>query len=87
MPLDPDELLQMPRLRLHSHVFFGGTAVRCYKHKARWTYAERDVRAAGQVLAGLAVERDDVVDVQLPAYRAIPERDPEEWYRPAGGER
>ncbi len=72
----------MPRLRLHSHVFFGGIAVRCYKHRARWTYDERDVRAAGQVLADLAGGLDDVVDVQLPAYRAIPERDPEEWYRP-----
>ncbi len=45
-------------------------------------YDERDVRAAGQALANLDVDLGDVVDVQLPAYRDIPERDPEEWHRP-----
>ncbi|MET7922256.1 hypothetical protein ABZU45_42150 [Streptomyces avermitilis] len=30
----------------------------------------------------MEVDLDDVVDVQLPAYRGIPERDPEEWHRP-----
>ncbi|MGA4846605.1 hypothetical protein ACOBQB_10165 [Streptomyces sp. G5(2025)] len=82
VPLDPDVLLYMPRLRQHGHVFFGDIAVRCYKHKARWTYDERDVRAAGQVLADLHVDLDDVVDVHLPAYRDIAERDPEERHRP-----
>ncbi|WP_406364399.1 hypothetical protein [Streptomyces sp. NBC_01579] len=42
VPLDPDERIHMPGLRQHGHVFFGDTAVRCYKHKARWTYDERD---------------------------------------------
>ncbi|MFF0001793.1 hypothetical protein [Streptomyces avermitilis] len=80
--LNPAELLDMPRLRQHGHVFFGDIAVRCYKHKARWTYDERDIRAAGRTFADMEVDLDDVVDVQLPAYRDIPERDPEEWHRP-----
>jgi hypothetical protein len=75
VPLDPDELLHMPGLRQHGHVFFGGIAVRCYKHKARWTYNERDIRAAGRAFAELDLDLDDVVGVQLPAYRDIPERD------------
>lgn len=82
VPLDPDELLHMPGLRRHGHVFFGDVAVRCYKHKARWTYDERDIRAAGGTLVELDLDRDDVVDVQLPPYRDMPERDPEEWQRP-----
>ncbi|MEU9291902.1 hypothetical protein AB0D57_46740 [Streptomyces sp. NPDC048275] len=56
--------------------------MRYYKHKARWTYDERDIRAAGRTFAELDLNLDDVVDVQLPAYRDIPERDPEEWHRP-----
>ncbi|MEW1552220.1 endonuclease domain-containing protein [Streptomyces tsukubensis] len=82
VPLDPDELLHMPGLRQHGHVFFGDIAVRCYKHKSRWTYDERDIRAAGRALADLEVRLDDVVDVRLPAYRDLPDRDPEEWNRP-----
>ncbi|MFC9627563.1 hypothetical protein ACFTXM_49095 [Streptomyces sp. NPDC056930] len=82
VPLDPDELLHMPGLRQHGHVFFGDIAVRCYKHKARWTYDERDIRAAGRAFADMEVRLDDVADVQLPAYRDIPEHDPEEWHRP-----
>lgn len=82
VPLDPAELLHMPGLRQHGHVFFGDIAVRCYKHKARWTYDERDIRAVGRTFAELDLDLDDVVDVQLPAYRDIPERDPEEWNRP-----
>lgn len=81
VPLDPDELLHMPGLRRHGHVFFGDVAVRCYKHKARWTYDERDIRAASRALVELDLDRDDVVDVQLPPYRDMPERDPEEWQR------
>lgn len=82
VPLDPDELLHMPGLRWHGHVFFGDIAVRCYKHKTRWTYAERDIRAVGQTFAELDLDLGDVVDVQLPAYRDRAERDPEDWHRP-----
>ncbi|MFB8443617.1 endonuclease domain-containing protein [Streptomyces niveus] len=82
IPLDPDELLHMPGLRRHGHVFFGDLAVRCYKHKARWTYDERDIRAAGRALAELDLDLGDVVDVQLPVYRNMAERDPEERHHP-----
>ncbi|MGW3498316.1 hypothetical protein [Streptomyces sp. NPDC001020] len=82
VPLDPDELLHMPGLRQHGHVFFGDIAVRCYKYKAHWTYDERDIRAAGRTFAEMDVDLDDVVDVHLPVYRDVPERDPEEWHRP-----
>ncbi|MFF0386939.1 endonuclease domain-containing protein [Streptomyces sp. NPDC004286] len=80
--LDPDELLHMPGLRRHGHVFFGDIAVRCYKHKARWMYDERDIRAVGRAFADMEVRPDDVVDVQLPAYRRVAEHGPEEWHRP-----
>ncbi|MCG8971570.1 endonuclease VII [Streptomyces sp. CL12-4] len=81
VPLDPDELLHMPGLRQHGHVFFGDRAVRCYKHKGRWTYAEREIREAGGALAELDVDLDDVVDVQLPAHRNAPEGVPGQWLR------
>ncbi|MET7458218.1 hypothetical protein ABZT03_41595 [Streptomyces sp. NPDC005574] len=67
VPLDPDELLHMPGLAQHGHVFFGDIAVRCYKYKARWTYDERDIRCTGQAFAELRLDLDDLVDVQLPA--------------------
>jgi hypothetical protein len=47
------DLPPMPGLRQHGHVFVGAIAVRCYKHKARWTYDERDNRAAGRAFAEL----------------------------------
>jgi hypothetical protein len=43
-------------------------------------YAEREVRSAGCVLAGLE-DLDDVVDVQLPAPRNAPEGAPDPWQR------
>ncbi|MDJ0346965.1 endonuclease VII [Streptomyces sp. H10-C2] len=69
VPLDPDELIAMPRLRHHGHVVLGDIAVRCYKHKARWTYDERDIRRAARTLAELPLVLDDVVELHLPAYR------------------
>ncbi|MEU9471238.1 endonuclease VII domain-containing protein [Streptomyces avermitilis] len=81
VPLDPDELLHMPGLAQHGHVFFGDIAVRCYKHKARWMYDERDIRRTGQAFAELRLDLDDVVDVQLPAYRESGASDLEEWQR------
>ncbi|MFD4756348.1 endonuclease domain-containing protein [Streptomyces sp. NPDC058426] len=72
----------MPGLRQHGHVFFGDIAVRCYKHRGRWTYDERDIRAAGRTLADMELRLDDVVEVQLPVYRDLPERDPEAGWRP-----
>ncbi|MGW5259099.1 hypothetical protein ACWERW_40625 [Streptomyces sp. NPDC004012] len=72
----------MPGLRQHGHVFFGDKAVRCYRHKVCWMYDERDILAACRAFAELELDLDDVVDVQLPPYRDIPERDPEECHRP-----
>jgi hypothetical protein len=37
---------------------------------------------AGQAFAELHLDPDDVVDVQLPAYRGVGEREPEDWSRP-----
>ncbi len=82
VPLDPDELLHMPGLRPARPRLLGDIAVRCYKHRARWTYDERGIRAAGRTFADLDPDLDDVVDVQLPAYHDVPERDPKEWHRP-----
>lgn len=39
------------------------------------------IRHAGQALAELRLDPDDVVDVQLPAYRELKGSDPEEWQR------
>ncbi|MFE2823471.1 endonuclease VII domain-containing protein [Streptomyces sp. NPDC059271] len=83
VPLDPDELLHMPGLRQHGHVFFGDLAVRCYKHKARWTYDERDIRAAGREMASLELRLEDVVEVHLPPYSEVADSSPEEWGRPS----
>ncbi|WP_328698029.1 hypothetical protein [Streptomyces sp. NBC_00342] len=74
VPLDPDELVHMSGLAQYDYVLFGDVAVRCYKHKGRWGYVERDIRRAGQTLAELAV-------VQLPAYHAVGESDREERSR------
>ncbi|MFD9339934.1 zeta toxin family protein [Streptomyces sp. NPDC060028] len=52
-----------------------------YKYKARWTYDERDIRRTGQAFAEMRLDLDDVVDVQLPAYRDFAGSDPEEWQR------
>ncbi|EPH45361.1 endonuclease domain-containing protein [Streptomyces aurantiacus] len=71
VPLDPDELLHMPGMGHHGHVFFGDIGLRCYKHKARWMYDERDIRRTGQRLAELPLNLDDAVDVRLPAYRDV----------------
>ncbi len=72
----------MPGLRQHGHVFFGDIALGCYGHKARWTYDERDIRRADHACAPLCLAPDDVVDVQLPVFRDVGERDPENWSRP-----
>ncbi|MEU8952560.1 hypothetical protein [Streptomyces sp. NPDC048489] len=45
-------------------------------------FEERDIRRAGQALAEFTVARDDVVEVQLPAYSDHHESDLENWGRP-----
>ncbi|MCX4657442.1 endonuclease domain-containing protein [Streptomyces microflavus] len=81
VPLDPDELVRTPGLIRHGHVLFGDVAVRCYKHKGRWRYAERDIRSAGQTLSELRLDLEDMAVVELPAYRDGGGRGPEEWSR------
>ncbi|TXR91750.1 hypothetical protein EAO73_35805 [Streptomyces sp. col6] len=82
VPLAPDELVHMPGLREHGHVFLGDIAVRCYKHRARWMYDERDIRAAGRVFADMEVRLDDVVTVRLPTHHSMAEGENVEWYLP-----
>ncbi|MFC9931912.1 hypothetical protein [Streptomyces sp. NPDC127190] len=53
-------------------------------HRARWMYDERAIRAAGHPFAEMCVDLDDVIEGQLPPYRDVPERDPQEWGRPHG---
>ncbi|MGI5485007.1 endonuclease VII [Streptomyces lavendofoliae] len=81
LPLDPDDLVRMVRLRQHGHVVIGDIAIRCYKHKSKWTYDERDIRRAAQAFADLRLDLDDVVEVQLPPYHDRDEENPEEWGR------
>ncbi|MEU2069949.1 hypothetical protein [Streptomyces anulatus] len=80
VPLDPDELLH-PALARYDYVLFGDMAVRCYKHKGSWRYAERDIRRAGQTLAELRLDLEDMAVVQLPVYHDDGESDWEEWSR------
>ncbi|MFI0756829.1 hypothetical protein [Streptomyces anulatus] len=54
-------------------------AVRCYKHKGRW--GKPNGTSAGQTLAELRLDLEDLVVVQLPAYHACGESDPEELSR------
>ncbi|MGW9400631.1 endonuclease domain-containing protein [Streptomyces sp. NPDC055642] len=68
VPLDPDDLLHMVHVRRHGHVVFGDIAVRCFKHRSKWTYDEREIRRAAQAFADFRLNVDDVVEVQLPTY-------------------
>ncbi|MDX3781427.1 endonuclease domain-containing protein [Streptomyces europaeiscabiei] len=81
VPLALDDLLNMVDLRRHNHVVFGDIAVRCYKNKSKWTYDERDIRRAAQAFADFRLDFDEVVEVQLPAYRDRDDRDPDNWDR------
>ncbi|WP_432176681.1 endonuclease domain-containing protein [Streptomyces sp. Tue6028] len=47
------------------HVLIGDVAVRGYKHKNRWRLDERDIRHAGDKLASLPIDLDDLVDARL----------------------
>ena len=69
LPLIPEILLRTKWLRHHGHIVIGDVALRGYKHKARWTYDERDVRRAGHALADLHIDFNDLTEVQLPEYR------------------
>ncbi|WP_438453365.1 endonuclease domain-containing protein [Streptomyces asiaticus] len=47
------------------HVLIGNVAVRGYKHKHRWRLDERNIREAGERLASLRIDLDDLVDARL----------------------
>ncbi|KFG10875.1 endonuclease domain-containing protein [Streptomyces scabiei] len=81
VPLALDDLLHMVHLRRHNHVVIGDIALRCYKNKSKWGYDERDIRRAARELADFRLDVDDVVEVQLPAYRERDEQGPEDWGR------
>ncbi|MER7990345.1 hypothetical protein ABTY53_32885 [Streptomyces noursei] len=74
LPLAPEALFRTQLLRHHSHIVIGDVALRGYKHKARWTYDDRDVRRASRALAELPVDFDDLAEVHPPEYR---DHDPE----------
>ncbi|GAA3311734.1 endonuclease VII [Streptomyces cinereospinus] len=78
LPLDPDDLVHMVRLRQHGHVVIGDIAIRCYKNRSKWTYDERDIRRAAQAFADFRLDLGDVVEFQVPPYRERDDQDPEE---------
>ncbi|MER6775001.1 endonuclease domain-containing protein [Streptomyces bacillaris] len=78
LPLDPDDLVHMVRLRQHGHVVIGDIAIRCYKNRSKWTYDERDIRRAAQAFADFRLDPGDVVEFQVPPFRERDEQDPEE---------
>ncbi|MFG2379146.1 hypothetical protein ACGFY9_47870 [Streptomyces sp. NPDC048504] len=51
--------------QISNHVLIGDTAVRGYKYKGRWRLDDRDIRAAGDRLASLPFDPDDLVDARL----------------------
>ncbi|WP_053699666.1 hypothetical protein [Streptomyces sp. NRRL F-5755] len=67
-------------MQSHGYVFFGDIEVRCYKHKARRVYNERDIRRLGRALAELRLDLDVVVDAKLPTYRDDGHRESEDRY-------
>ncbi|MFJ2008002.1 endonuclease domain-containing protein [Streptomyces chartreusis] len=83
LPLDAGELIPGKGEFLdHGHVFMGDVAVRGYKDKGRWKYDDRDIRRAGQTLAGLAIEFTDVVEAQVPSRRYFDDRESfDDWSR------
>ncbi|WP_331730256.1 endonuclease domain-containing protein [Streptomyces sp. NBC_01174] len=78
LPLDPDDLVHMVRLRQHGHVVIGDIAIRCYKNRSKWTYDERDIRRAAQAFADFRLDPGDVVEFQVPPYRERDDQDLEE---------
>jgi hypothetical protein len=82
VPIAPEELLHLSGQYVHGHVVVGDIALRCYKHKARWKYDDRDVRRAGAAFAALRLDLEDRVKVRLPAYRDAEEHGPEDWQQP-----
>lgn len=57
----------------HSYVVVGDVAVRAYKTKGRWSYDDREVRRAGQALAAVDVDRQDLVEVDFPNFGDVRE--------------
>ncbi|MER8073176.1 endonuclease domain-containing protein [Streptomyces sp. NPDC094034] len=53
--------------QISNHVLIGDIAVRGHKYKNRWRLDERDIRKAGERLASLPVDPDDLVDARLPS--------------------
>jgi hypothetical protein len=57
--------LRSDLLRDHGHILMGDVPLRGYKRSNAWWIDERDVRRAGQALAGLAVDPTDLVPLEL----------------------
>ncbi|MBY8844584.1 endonuclease domain-containing protein [Streptomyces sp. SP2-10] len=51
--------------QVKDHVLIGDVTVRGYKYKNRWRLDEREIRKAGERLASLPVDADDLVDARL----------------------
>jgi hypothetical protein len=66
----------------NGHVFIGDVAVRGYKDKGRWKYDDRDIRHAGQTLAAVAIDTNDVVEARVPSRRYFEDRQSfDDWNR------
>jgi hypothetical protein len=60
----------------HGYVIVGDVAVRAYKAKGRWSYDDRELRRAGEALAAVDVDRQDLSEVDFPNFgevRELPE--------------
>ncbi|WP_326585393.1 endonuclease VII domain-containing protein [Streptomyces sp. NBC_00481] len=51
--------------QMSNHILIGDTAVRGHKYKGRWRLDDRDIRKAGERLAALPFDPDDLVDARL----------------------
>ncbi|MGW0313999.1 endonuclease domain-containing protein [Streptomyces flavidovirens] len=63
--------------QVHGNVLIGDVPVRGYKFKQRWRLDEREIRRAGQQLAGLAIDHADLVNARLGPLQ--PGHGPEGW--------
>ncbi|KIZ14946.1 endonuclease domain-containing protein [Streptomyces natalensis] len=64
IPLAP-ERFKKKRFTEHDVVFFAHVPVRAYKHANRWRFHDADVHRAGQAVAALPWDPDDLVDPRI----------------------
>ncbi|MFJ5920778.1 hypothetical protein ACIQFW_34025 [Streptomyces ardesiacus] len=87
LPIDPNDLVHMMRLRQHGHVVIGDIAIRCYKNRSKWTYDERDIRRAAQVFADFRLAPATSSSARFRPIASVTTRTQRSAGEPTGGRR